>query len=175
MSDQGLVKYDGVARALHWVMALAIIIELRLGLTSDAWEANPWAPGVHKSIGLTILMLTLFRLGWRLKHTPPALPADTPHWQAVSARGLHILFYVMMIGVPLSGWIFTSAGPYPLNWFGLFDIPKLAVVKGSLLAEAAHEGHEIMGTLFLPLLLLHVGAALYHHFRLKDKVLKRML
>lgn len=175
MNDQVLVKYNGVARTLHWVMALAIIIELRLGLTSDAWKANPWAPGVHKSIGLTILVLTLIRIGWRLTHTPPPLPATTPGWQAAVAKGLHILFYIMMIGVPLSGWIMSSAGPYPLNWFGLFDIPKFAVGKDSPLAEAAHEGHEIMGTLFLPLLVLHVAAALYHQFRMKDKVLQRML
>jgi cytochrome b561 len=175
MSEQGLVKYNGVARTLHWVMALAIIIELRLGLTSDAWKANPWAPDVHKSIGLTILVLTLLRLGWRLKHTPPPLPANMPHWQAASAKGLHFLFYAMMVGVPLSGWIISSAGPYDLSWFGLFDIPKFAVGKDSPLAEAAHEGHEIMGTLFIPLLLLHIGAAFYHHFRLKDKVLQRML
>jgi cytochrome b561 len=144
-------------------------------LTSDAWKANPWAPGVHKSIGLTILVLTLVRIGWRLTHTPPALPADMPSWQVLLAKGTHWLFYVLLVAVPLSGWIFSSAGPYPLNWFGLFDIPKLAVEKGSMLAEAAHEGHEIMGQFFIPLLLLHVGAALYHHFRLKDGVLRRML
>lgn len=175
MTAATLAKYDGVARTLHWIIAIAIIIELRLGLTHDAWKANPWAPGVHKSIGLTILALTLVRLGWRLTHTPPPLPSSMPSWQVTLAKATHWLFYIMMIGVPMSGWIMSSAGSYPLNWFGLFDIPKLVVEKGSLLAEAAHEGHEIMGKLFLPLLALHIGAALYHHFRLKDTVLRRML
>lgn len=175
MNDQGLVKYNGVARALHWVIGIGIIAALFLGLNHDAWKTQPGMAGAHKAIGLTVLLLSIVRLGWRLMHTPPPLPASTPPLQGLIARGLHILFYVMMIGVPLSGWIMSSAGPYPLNWFGLFDIPKFAVGKESPLAEAAHEGHEIMGTLFLPLLLLHVGAAFYHHFRLKDKVLQRML
>lgn len=175
MNDQALVKYNGVARMLHWIIGIGIIVALFLGLNHDAWKAQPAMAGAHKAIGITVLFVSLIRLGWRLKHTPPPLPASTPGWQAAIAKGLHILFYVMMIGVPLSGWIMSSAGPYPLNWFGLFDIPKFAVGKDSPLAEAAHEGHEIMGTLFLPLLVLHVGAAFYHHFRLKDKVLQRML
>lgn len=175
MADQTLVKYDFVARMLHWFIGIGIIVALWLGISHDAWKANPWMPGIHKSIGITILALSLVRLGWRLTHTPPPMPAYTPGWQIVAAKGLHWLFYVMMIGVPLSGWIFSSSGPYPLNWFGLADIPKFAVEKGSPLAEAAHEGHEVMGLLFIPLLGVHILAALYHHVRLKDTVLRRML
>lgn len=175
MTDQALVKYNLVARMLHWLIGIGIVVVLWLGLSHDGWKANPWMPGIHKSIGLTILALSLIRLGWRLRHAPPPMLATMPGWQVVAAKGLHWLFYAMMIGVPLSGWIYTSSGPYPLNWFGLTDIPKFTVEKGSPLAEAAHEGHEIMGLLFIPLLALHILAAFYHHVRLKDAVLRRML
>ena len=175
MTARAMVKYNGVARALHWLIALGIFTALALGLNSDGWKEAPWMPGLHKSLGLSVLALSLLRLGWRLTHKPPPLPAYTPAWQAMSAKGLHWLFYAMMIGVPLSGWIMSSAGPYPLNWFGLFDVPKFAVGKDSPLADAAHEGHEVMGFLFIPLLALHIVAALYHHYRLKDEVLRRML
>ena len=175
MTAEALVKYNGIARALHWLIALGIIAALILGLNHDAWKTTPWMPGVHKSLGMTVLALSLVRLGWRFTHTPPALPSSMPGWQAALAKATHWLFYIMMIGVPLSGWTFSSSGPYPLNWFGLFDIPKLAVEKGSALAEATHEGHEIMGKLLIPLLALHIFAAFYHHFRLKDGVLRRML
>lgn len=175
MNSEAQVKYDAVARILHWVIGLAIIAALVLGLCHDEWKTSQWMPGVHKSLGITILALSFLRLGWRLTHTPPALPSTMAAWQVSLAKATHWLFYIMMIGVPLSGWIFSSSGPYPLNWFGLFDIPKFAVEKGSPLAEAAHEGHEIMGTLLIPLLALHILAALYHHRWLKDDVLRRML
>jgi cytochrome b561 len=175
MNGEALVKYNGVARILHWLIGIGIIAEIALGLGHDAWkDLFPVMP-IHKSIGITILALSLFRLYWRLGHTPPALPAAMPGWQQSFAHGLHWLFYFMIIAVPVSGWIMSSAGTYPLNWFGLFDIPKWPVFKGSPLAEAAHEGHEIMGKLFIPLLVLHVGAAFYHHFAVKDHVMRRML
>jgi len=170
-------RYDAIARSLHWIIALGIIAEIVLGLGHDSLEDSlPFAiMPVHKAIGLTILLLSLARLGWRLGHTPPPLPAAMPGWQKGSAHGLHWLFYAMMIGVPLSGWIMSSAGSYPLQWFGLFDIPKLPVAKGSLLADMAHEGHELVGKLFIPLLLLHIVAAVYHQYVVRDGVLRRML
>jgi cytochrome b561 len=79
-----------------------------------------------------------------------------------------------MVALPLTGWVFSSAGKYPLQFFGLFDIPKLAVEKGSPLAGAAHEAHEVLGIAWGVLLLVHVGAALRHHFILKDNILTRM-
>ena len=170
-----MTKYDAVARTLHWVIALAIVVQIVLGLGHDAWkDAFPAMP-IHKAIGMTILLLAIVRLGWRLVHTPPALPATMPRWQVSLAHGLHWIFYFMIIALPLTGWIISSAGEYPLSWFSLFDMPKLPVMKGSPLAEAAHEGHEVMGLLLIPLLLLHIGAALYHHYGVRDDVMRRML
>ncbi len=175
MNRMAQTRYDAVARLLHWLIGLAIIFALVLGLGHDGWKDIPWIMPVHKATGMTILALSLFRLIWRLAHPAPALPTTIPNWQVSLAHGLHWLFYFMMIAVPITGWIFSSAGKYPLEWFGLFDIPKLPVMKDSALAEAAHEGHEVMGKLFIPLLALHVGVAFYHHFAARDDVLRRML
>jgi len=173
--DEAVVKYNLVARIVHWVIAVAIITEIVLGLGSDAFRDTFPVMPIHKAIGMTVLVLSLFRLYWRISHPAPPLPASMPRWQVGLAHALHWLFYIMIIAVPLSGWIFSSAGKYPLEWFGLFDIPKLPVMKGSPLAEAAHAGHELMGKLFIPLILVHVGAALFHQFVQKDGVLRRML
>ena len=83
--------------------------------------------------------------------------------------------YAFMIVMPLTGWMRVSAGERPLNWFGLFDIPKFAVTKGDAVVGVAHEGHEVLGLVWLALLVLHVAAALRHHFALKDTMLRRML
>tara|TARA_R110000782_G_scaffold167129_5_gene259163 strand:- start:16691 stop:17218 length:528 start_codon:yes stop_codon:yes gene_type:complete len=175
MSEQALVKYNGVARMLHWIIGVAILVQIVLGIGHDAWkDLFPVMP-IHKSIGITVLFLSLYRLYWRLRHSPPPLPALMPAWQKTLAHGTHWLFYFMIIAVPLSGWLMVSAGKNPLDWFGLFPIPKWPVEKDSMMAEIAHEGHEIMGLLFIPLLALHIGAALYHHFAVKDDVLRRML
>ena len=168
-------KYNSVARLLHWVIALAIIAEVAMGLGHETWKDSFAVMPIHKATGITILALSLFRLYWRLSHKPPPLPSTVPGWQAASAAAVHWLFYFLMIAVPVTGWLLASSGKSPVQWFGLFDIPKWPVEKGSALAEAAHEGHEIMSKLFIPLIMLHIGAALYHGLSRKDGVLRRML
>lgn len=175
MRGDAVVRYNGVARALHWVIALAIIAEVVLGLGHDALRGLFPVMPIHKAVGITVLTLSLFRLYWRLSHPAPPLPASLPRWQIGMAHGLHWLFYAMMIAVPLTGWIIASAGDRPLEWFGLFDIPKWPVMKGSPLADSAHEGHELMGKLFIPLIALHIAAAFFHQFVQKDGVMRRML
>lgn len=175
MNQQAIEKYNGVARTLHWLIGVGIIVQIVLGIQHDAWKDMFAVMPLHKAIGMTILALSLFRLYWRFTHKPPTLPMAMPGWQKALAQILHKLFYFMIIAVPFSGWIMSSSSPYPLKWFGLFDIPKWPVEKGSALAEIAHEGHEVMGLLFIPLLALHISAALYHHFIVKDDVLRRML
>jgi len=85
------------------------------------------------------------------------------------------MFYVLMLVLPVTGWIFSSAGKYPLSFYGLFEWPKLALTKDMPIVGAAHETHEILGYTFAALVVLHIGAALYHHFSLKDATLRRML
>lgn len=175
MSNVETVKYHAVARILHWLIAIAIIAEIVIGLGHESWDGATWAMPVHKATGITILVLSVLRLVWRLAHPAPALPVTMPSWQTRLAHGLHWLFYGMIIAVPVTGWIMSSAGKYPLNWFGLFDIPKLPVMPKGAIANFAHEAHEVMAIAFIPLLLLHIGAALYHHFIVRDGVLRRML
>jgi len=169
------VKYNAGARALHWLIALLIIANLASGLLNEALEKTIELMPTHKAIGMTVLVLSLVRLVWRLTWTAPAYPASLSGFEVMAAKAVHVLLYIFMIGMPLSGWIFVSPGKYPLNWFGLFDIAKLPVVKDSLLAGIGHEFHEIGGWLMLALVIGHAGAALRHHFVLKDGVMRRMM
>lgn len=167
-------RYSLVARTLHWIMAVLILFNLWLGLAHDSlprdWQVMP----VHKSVGLTVLVLAIGRLLWRLMHRETPLPG-LPAWERLAAKLTHYSFYAFMLLVPLSGWIMTSAGNRPLNWFFLFDVPKFAVSKGDAIVGISGEAHEVLAYLWIALLVLHVAAALRHHFILKDNVLRRML
>ncbi|TZG26341.1 cytochrome b [Sphingomonas montanisoli] len=169
------VRYNGTARLLHWTIAVLIIVNLILGIGHDPLgEILPAMP-IHKSIGLTVLALSLFRLVWRLTHTPPPLPVSVAGWEKGAAHAMHWLLYALMILLPLSGWIMSSAGTRPLQWFWLFDVPKFDVAKGDAIVGLSGGGHGLMGYAMIALLIGHIGAALRHHFLLKDDVLRRML
>lgn len=167
-------RYSRGAIAFHWTIAALIIFNLWLGLGHDAlpetWKVMP----VHKAVGVTILVLTLARIGWRIAHPAPPLPAHLPGWERAAAHGSHFLLYAFMLIMPLSGWAMVSGVKRrPLEWFGLFDILYLPVSQG--LADVGHDVHELLGWGFVALILLHIGAALRHHFLLRDNVLLRML
>lgn len=168
-------RYTSVARMLHWTIAVLIITNLVLGFGRGMLPKGMMAMPIHKSIGITVLVLTVLRILWRLTHRPPPLPGAMPVWERASATLVHWAFYALMIVLPLSGWIISSAGDRPLNWFFLFDIPKLAVSKTDGLYGLSHEAHELLPWLWIALIALHVGAALRHHFVLKDDVLRRMV
>lgn len=168
-------RYNSVARALHWIIAVLAIGTLAAGLLNDAVEDVVRVIPAHKAAGITILALTLARLGWRLARPAPPLPDHMPRTERLAAHAAHTALYALMIALPLSGWIFSSAGKYPLSWFGLFPIPKFAITKADPIYGIAREGHEVMGYVALALIALHIGAALRHHFLLKDAVLRRML
>lgn len=167
--------YSRVAIALHWMIAVLILGNVAGGLLADSLDdATAGAiMSVHKPTGITILALSLARLGWRLGHGFPQFPNTTPSWDAVLARATHVAFYFLMIAVPLAGWAMVSAGPRPLEWFGLFDIPKLPVSRAT--ADFAHEAHETLALTTLGLVVLHVAGALKHHLVDHDDVLARML
>lgn len=165
--------YTRVARWLHWGIGILIIGNLIGGLAHDV--APQIIMPLHKSTGLLILVLSLARLGWRLTHRPPAFPAAMPGWEKLVGSITHWIFYALMVLIPLSGWIMSSAGDRPLDFYGLFSVMKFDVVKESALWEVAHEGHELLAFAMIGLLLLHIGAALRHHIVLKDSVLARML
>lgn len=168
-------RYSSVAIAFHWTIAALVLINLAIGLFHDAMPRGWGVMPIHKAIGITVLVLSLGRLAWRLSHRPPPFAPETAAWERASARLVHASFYVLMIVLPLSGWAMSSYGepsPRPLTWFGLFDIPYLPVDKA--MAGAAGDAHELLGYVMAALLVLHVAAALRHHLILRDATLARM-
>lgn len=181
MSD----TYTKTAVTLHWLIGIAIIGLLVVGLTmEDAPDAfKPTIYMVHKSLGLSVLVLSFVRLFWRLAHPAPALPDTMKKWEVIVSKLTHTAFYILMIGLPLSGWALVSAAPapydFPINWFGLFEWPKITILTEiENKKEVAHsfgEVHEVLANVTIALLVLHIGAALKHHFVLKDGILARMI
>ena len=167
--------YSRVAIALHWIIALLILGNAAGAILAEqvSKETAGAIMATHKSIGLTVLMLSLLRLAWRVTHGFPRLPDSTPSWDAILARVTHVAFYVLIIAVPLAGWAMVSAGSRPLTWFGLFPWPKLPVEKAT--ADWAHDWHVLLAFATLALAALHVLGALKHHFVDRDDVLARML
>lgn len=168
------VRYNAVARALHWAIGILIIVNIALGIVHEPLEKTVNLMPIHKSIGLLVLILSVIRIGWRFTWTAAPYPALMPQWQTVSAKAMHFALYFLMLALPLTGWIFSSAGKWPLDLFGL-PWPKLPVTKDMPIAGITHEAHELMGWIALGLVVLHIAAALYHHHVVKDDILKRML
>lgn len=190
-------RYTAVAIVLHWAIAAAILFMLPLGfwMHIQAEDGNTsqgvfQAYQLHKSVGLTILALSLVRLGWRLLNPPPPLPPHMPGWERFAAKATHWLFYALTIGLPLSGWLFVSAGwsihddaplAVPTRWFGLFEVPHLfgldrasADVREDA-ADIAFNTHAILAFTAIGLAVLHVAAALKHHVFDRDAVLAHMV
>jgi cytochrome b561 len=178
-------NYTKVAIMLHWLIGIAIIGMLGMGflLEDIPNDYKFMAYQLHKSFGLSILVLSLFRLVWRLMHKAPPLPAHMKSWEVIVAKLTHVALYILMIGLPLSGWALVSSAPepynFPIHWFGLFDWPYLPVLSEiENKKEVSHsfaELHETLAAIMIVLLAMHVGAALKHHFINKDDVLTRMI
>ena len=164
-------RYNGTARAFHAVIAVLIIANLALGLLHESlpkgWNVMP----LHKSIGLVVLVISVARLLWRLTWRTPDYTTPLGRWEGRAARAMHWGLYVLMVIMPLTGWIFSSAGKNPLAFF---PWPRLGVTKADPIVGLSHEGHEILGYLMAALVVGHILAALRHHYVLKDGVLKRM-
>ncbi|HEU4962110.1 MAG TPA: cytochrome b [Sphingomonas sp.] len=168
-------RYSTGAIWFHWVIAALVVFNIVVGLFHEGVPALRALMGAHKAVGITVLVLTLGRIGWRLAHRPPPLPAHLAAWETAAARLVRALFYVLLLAMPLSGWIMVSASthPRPLSWFGLFDIPLLGVSHAA--DSPAGTTHAVLGYLFAALVVLHVAAALRHHFVLRDTVLGRVI
>ena len=170
-------RWGGGAQLLHWLMAIGIVTSMVLGwvmvsLPMSALKFELYA--LHKSLGVTLFALVLLRLVWRWVNVTPAIAADTPHHEKLLAKGVHRLFYALMLLMPLSGYVINSAANFPLNVFGLFQIPNVTPSSERLEAVASNL-HLGMFWGFAGLLVLHVAGALRHHFVLGDNTLRRML
>jgi cytochrome b561 len=172
-------RYTRIAILLHWLIAALMLVNIPLGLFS-ADNEGPLAEqvtNIHKLVGIAILALTHVRIGWRLRHRPPPLSATMAPVLRLVARATHIAFYLLLLVLPLSGWWMTSAFPrrHPFGISGVFDVPFLPVEVSMASAGAAHELHEVSGWVLIALIVLHVAAALKHHFWDRDDILTRML
>ncbi|CAN5424627.1 hypothetical protein BH10PSE1_BH10PSE1_08390 [soil metagenome] len=170
-------RYSIVSLVFHWGLALLILCQVLLITAHDATEGPMSREFVtlHKALGLTILVLTLARIGWRLGNPAIPLPEAMPRWEKVAARTSHVLFYLLLLGLPLTGWAASSAGGREIAWFGLFNWPLLPLPLDRDLAGAIMGFHRAGVKVLYVLLALHVLAALKHHFVNRDNVLHRMI
>lgn len=174
---QALAKYNGIAIALHWLVAVLIFGLLAGGyffnFLPDEHESRGLVITWHKSIGLTAAALILARLVWRLTHTPPPLPNALPDWQRNAARANAVFLYSLMFVQPVLGYLSTSFSGYSTRWFGI-ALPQWAE-KSETLNALFSEAHHIGAKLFLIALSLHIGGSLLHAWFRRDGVFSRML
>ncbi len=170
-------RYTRTAIGLHWLVAVAIVAMFSLGVYMQDLPLSPaklklysW----HKWAGVSIFLLVLARIVWRLSHRPPAPPAGMPAWQRRAAEGVHLLLYGLMLAVPVSGWLMSSAKGVPTVWFGVLPLPDL-VGKDKELGDVLATVHKTLNFSMAGLVLVHAGAALKHHLIDRDEVLVRML
>jgi cytochrome b561 len=170
-------RWGAVAKALHWLIAALIVVQLPLGLYATALPPDLEKLALlarHKSIGLTILALAAIRLAWRWGDCTPAMPDNLRLHERLLAHFSHATLYFLILAMPLTGWIMSSARGFPVSWFNLFQVPDL-VGKNEPLYHAMIITHETLALLLVAVLALHIAAALRHHFALKDDTLRRML
>ena len=169
--------YTPVAKALHWLMALLLFGLLALGFYMQDLPLSPQKLQLyswHKWVGVTAFLLALVRLAWRAAHRPPPLPEHMPKAMRLAAHAGHALLYGLMIAIPLSGWLMSSAKGFQTVWFGVLPIPDL-LNKNQALGDLLQTVHLGLNLLFVAVLIGHIGAALKHHFIDGDDVLTRML
>jgi cytochrome b561 len=180
-------RYNVVAMSLHWLIAVLLISNIGLAWWFNALHGAAKIPPVqlHRSIGITILLVSVFRLAWRFISPPPRLPVTLKSWERICAGTVYVLFYVVMIGMPLSGWALTSASGYiklyPMKLYGIIPWPTinyLASLPAPEMKKAQEfyaATHGLLAKLAYALIVLHLLAALRHLFLLRDGVGARMV
>lgn len=168
-------SFTPLARLLHWTMAILILTMLfvGVGMISTVSTKHNWLLALHRPLGISILVLVIIRLGVRLSHRPPALPADMPAFMQFLARVSHWVLYTLMFAMPLIGWAMLSAGNYPVRMWGGVDLPHIVPANGVLFAWL-RQAHGALAFLFFLTILGHMGAALYHGLIRRDDVLPSM-
>ena len=170
-------RYSAGAMLLHWAIAIAVIVNWRIAESAehlpDAERAAVMAN--HMALGMVILALTVLRLVWRLVNPAPPLAATVKPWERKVAHATHLLFYVLLVGLPLGGWLATSFYGSGVKIWGLLTVPGLPVGMNEDLGHSIFEAHATAGTVMLLLIVLHVLGALKHTFMDKDGNLFRIL
>jgi cytochrome b561 len=174
-------RYSTVAIVLHWLLGISIFAMFAIGIYMSDLPFSPLRLKLynyHKWAGITFLILSVLRLLWRLVNRPPALPKTIaqamPSWQTKAYHGMHYALYALFFAVPLIGWAYSSAAGFPIVLFGVLPLPDFMTVDKEF-AKQIKEMHEISAFALVGLAILHVGAALKHHFIDKDGLVSRML
>jgi cytochrome b561 len=165
------------AKFLHWTIALLLLLQIPLGWAAVSWRLSPMKLDLyvwHKSAGMLILVLMLVRIAWRWVNVAPSLPAEMPPIERLAARWSHVLLYVLLILMPITGWVINSAAKIPFRIFWLIPLPAI-VAPDKALADGTARVHLALFIALSLLLVIHVGAALRHHFVKHNTVLTRML
>ncbi|MFI5030691.1 MAG: cytochrome b/b6 domain-containing protein [Reyranellales bacterium] len=168
--------YTPVARILHWLTALAVLGLIGLGLWMVGLPiglTKLYAFAWHKWIGLTVLTLTLLRWVWRTAHPPPVLPATVTPWERALAPWAHILLLVLLLALPISGWLMSSAGGVKVIWFGYLPMPDL-VPRDMNLFETLRTLHHWLAWTLMGVLVVHFGAVVRHDLLRRDGIFRRM-
>lgn len=180
-SNVTISRYNGISIALHWILAIALVAIFVVGLYMADLPFSPQRLKLynwHKWAGISILFLSIVRLAWRLTHRPPALPQSVefgmPQWQLRVYHATHFLLYALFFIVPLVGWAYSSAAGFPIVVFGVLPLPDF-VEANKELAELIKPWHQISAFALAGLVVLHVAAALKHHWIDRDGLLQRML
>lgn len=169
-------SYGFIAKTFHWLIALAIIILITVGFIMSAMEPSPdkyALYNIHKASGVIVLMLVILRLLWRFSNKIVQPPEDLPNILKLAAKSGHFMLYVFMLLMPISGVLMSYFGGYDISIFGLFVIPSADKVPQ--IAGMFHQIHVLGIWAFMAVIILHISAALYHHFIRRDNVLIRMI
>ena len=169
-------RYTGVAIALHWLTVVLVFANLTLGVSMVPLPLSPrklqWYAW-HKWIGITVFIVTCARLAWRARHPPPP-HAPMPDWQRRAADRSHVLLYVLLTVIPLSGWLYSSSTGVQVVYLGLFPLPDL-LPKDRTLATVLKWTHVALNSTLFAMVIVHAAAALKHHFIDRDSTVTRML
>ena len=169
-------SWGSLSKALHWLIVLLIINQWVIAERADdlngfqKFTALNW----HKWFGMTIFMLAIVRLAWRLANPVPDLTAETRPWERMLAKISHFLLYALIFAMPLTGWLMSSARNFPVSWFKMFQFPDLVAPSEPLFHRMNDLHHQLFAVLVV-VAALHVAGALKHHFIDRNDVLKRML
>ncbi len=169
--------YTRSAIALHWLVALIILCSFPVGLYMVELPLSPQKLKIyswHKWAGVTVFLLALVRVAWRLSHPAPTLPPTMPDWQRRAAQITHVLLYALIVVIPLTGWLMSSAKGFQTVYFGVLAIPDL-LGKNKELGDALALVHRVLNYTLAALVVGHVSAAIKHHIVDRDDVLVRML
>lgn len=170
-------RYGIVAQGFHWLIVAMIIVQYLMGKIAEDLPQGLdklIMMSRHKSLGITILILAVLRIGWRLANPRPAAPENLRPVLRYAGSTAHLALYGLLILLPLTGWLASSAANLPVSWWGLVALPDL-IAPNEARFEIIGEVHEVLTRVLLVVALAHAAAALVHHFVFKDQVLRRML